>query len=302
MTTAISPLTGRDNVVRQADYATAEITRDYRDLYDVDVAGCFHGLAEISKWRCNDSGLSFFTPSSCAGNAEFYRDLSRHDWYYMSDKWEYDAALKLLPKGGRVLEVGCGHGHFLDQCAQRDLEPVGLELSPPESAISKREKIQIFDELIGSHAENHTGAYDALCAFQVLEHVPEPKPFLEGCCQVLKPGGRLILCTPNADSFLRHSRTLLDIPPHHITGWREETFRYLERMLPLRFERVLFEPLADYHIDYFLGTYRKKFDAALDPRGVWARPPFASVSRTILFAGGRMLLRGQSILAVFTRT
>ncbi len=298
----VSPLTNSRNTVLEAVYATATIINGYRSVYNVDVSKSFDGLAEISKWKCLDSGLSFFVPTRCAGEADFYKALSRYEWYYMTEKWEYAAALRLLPQRGRVLEVGCGHGHFLDQCAQRGLEPIGLELSPPDSAISQREKIQIFDELIGAHAENHTQTYDALCSFQVLEHVPEPRLFLEACCQALKPGGTLILCTPNADSFLRHSRTLLDIPPHHITGWREETFRYLERMLPLRFERVLFEPLADYHIDYFLGTYRKKFDAALDPRGVWARPPFASVSRTILFAGGRMLLRGQSILAVFTRT
>ena len=296
-----SPLLETGGVARVASLSASDIIADYERVYGVDVADCFDGIAEISKWRCLSSGLSFFTPSSCAGDAAFYRGLSRHEWYYMTDKWEYEASLKLLPRAGSVLEVGCGRGHFLDQCARRGLNVTGLELTPPDSGRSSAERIEILDETIGEHARTHGEKYDALCSFQVLEHIPEPKPFLEACCQAVKPGGKLILCTPNADSFLRHSRTLLDMPPHHITGWREQTFRYLEQILPLRFEQALFEPLAEYHVDFFIGTYRKKYVSPLDPRGIWAREPIASFSRKILGAGFRKLIRGQSILAVFTR-
>jgi 2-polyprenyl-3-methyl-5-hydroxy-6-metoxy-1,4-benzoquinol methylase len=301
MTTAISPLTGRDNIAKQAAYSTADISKEFYDLYGVDVAGCFSGLENIFKWRCLDSGLSFFTPNSCAGDAKFYRELSRHEWYYMTEKWEYSAAQEFLPDAGCVLEIGCGHGHFLDQCAERGLEAVGLELSPPDSGASKSQDVKIFDETVGVHAARKSGSYDAVCSFQVLEHVPEPKNFLEDCCKALKHGGRLILGTPNADSFLRHARSLLDMPPHHITGWREQTFRYLENILPLRIENILYEPLADYHVDFFLRTYRKRYKQFLDPRGLWAKEPLASLSRRILHLGARKLVRGQSILAVLTR-
>jgi SAM-dependent methyltransferase len=296
-----SPLTGMNNVVSKETLSASSIVYGYLRTYNVDTTNCFAGAATIQKWLCLDSGISFFTPKSCAGDAAFYRGLSRHEWYYMTDKWEYEASLKLLPRAGSVLEVGCGHGHFLDQCARRGLNVTGLELTPPDSGRSSAERIEILDETIGEHARTHGEKYDALCSFQVLEHIPEPKPFLEACCQAVKPGGKLILCTPNADSFLRHSRTLLDIPPHHITGWREQTFRYLEQILPLRFEQALFEPLAEYHVDFFIGTYRKKYVSPLDPRGIWAREPLASFSRKILSAGFRKLIRGQSILAVFAR-
>jgi len=302
MTTPISPLSGSRRVALETKYSTAEIAGDYATVYGVDVGKNFEGLAEISRWRCLDSSLSFFTPNTCAGGSDFYRRLSRHDWYYMTEKWEYATALRLLPRVGSVLEVGCGHGHFLDQCVRKGLRAVGLELSPPDSGKSSAEKIEILDETIAAHAEGHPQEYDAVCSFQVLEHVPEPKQFLEACCKTLKPGGELIVCTPNADSFLRFARSLLDMPPHHITGWRSQTFRYLETILPLKFEQVFYEPLADYHVDFFMRTCRKRFTRPLDFRGLWAREPFASLSRRLLHAGGRKLLRGQSILAVFTRT
>jgi SAM-dependent methyltransferase len=302
MTTPSSPLSQSRNVALEATYATAEIAGDYATVYGVDVRKHFDGLAEICRWRCLDSDLSFFTPNTCAGGSDFYRGLSRHDWYYMTEKWEYAAALRLLPRVGSVLEVGCGHGHFLDQCVRKGLRAVGLELSPPQSGRSCSEQIEILDEMIAAHAENHPQEYDAVCSFQVLEHVPDPKQFLEACCHALKLGGKLILCTPNADSFLRLARSLLDMPPHHITGWREQTYRYLENILPLRLEKILYEPLADYHVDFFIRTYRKKYTQLLDPRALWAKEPLASLARKALQLGGRKLLKGQSILAVFERT
>ena len=302
MTTPISPLSGSRHVALETKYSTAEIAGDYATVYGVDVGKHFEGLTEISRWRCLDSSLSFFTPNTCAGGSDFYRGLSRHDWYYMTEKWEYATALRLLPRVGSVLEVGCGHGHFLDQCVRKGLRAVGLELSPPQSGRSSSEQIEILDETIAAHAENHPHEYDAVCSFQVLEHVPEPKEFLEACCHALKPGGKLILCTPNADSFLRLARSLLDMPPHHITGWRSGTFRYLETILPIKVDKILYEPLADYHVDFFMRTHRKRYAGLIDPRGLWAREPFAPLSRKLLYAGGRKLLRGQSILAVFTKT
>lgn len=296
-----SPLAETGGVVRVASLCASGIIADYKRVYGVDVASCFEGITEVSKWRCLSSGLLFFTPSSCAGDAAFYRGLSRHEWYYMTDKWEYAAALESLPLMGSVLEVGCGRGYFLDQCARRGLNATGLELTPPDSGRSSRENVEILEEPIGEHSKAYGEKYDVLCSFQVLEHIPEPRPFLEACCQAVRPGGKLILSTPNADSFLRHSRTLLDLPPHHITGWRDQTFRYLEKILPLCFEQSLFEPLAEYHVDFFINTYRKKFTSRMDARGIWAREPLASVSRKILQAGGRNLLRGQTVLAVFTR-
>lgn len=297
-----SPLSGKTSVELLATFSVEEISREYSTLYGVDVRESFGGETEVTKWRCLESDLSFFVPNSCAGDAEFYRKLSRHDWYYMQKKWEYAAALRLLPSSGSVLEVGCGHGHFLDQCARKGLQAVGLELSPPDSGKSNSEKIEILDATIDDHAQRHLQEYDIVCSFQVLEHVPEPKQFLEACCKTLRPGGKLILCTPNADSFLRLARSLLDMPPHHITGWRSGTFRYLETILPLKLDEILYEPLADYHIDFFIRTYRKRYTKPLDLRGLWAREPFASLSRKLLHAGGRKFLRGQSILSVYTRT
>jgi 2-polyprenyl-3-methyl-5-hydroxy-6-metoxy-1,4-benzoquinol methylase len=296
-----SPLAGKSHVVPEAVFSTAEVTKDYRTVYDINVENCFAGIPEIAKWRCIESGLSFFTPNTCAGGADFYKSLGRHDWYYMAEKWEYSAALRHLPRKGSVLEVGCGNGHFLDKCARKGLRSVGLELSPPDSGRSTANGVSILEEPIAEHASANAGRYNAVCSFQVLEHVPEPKPFLEACCEAARPGGSIIIGTPNADSFLRHARSLLDMPPHHITGWRKETFRYLETILPLKLKRVIYEPLAEYHVDFFFRTYQKRYAKSAYFRGLWAKKPFVSLFRKLFYAGGRRLVRGQSIMAVFTR-
>jgi SAM-dependent methyltransferase len=62
------------------------------------------------------------------------------------------------------------------------------------------------------------GKYDVVAMSQVIEHVPDPATLLRECRRVLRPGGRLVLSTPNARSvahrtYGRHWRGLE--PPRH---------------------------------------------------------------------------------------
>jgi SAM-dependent methyltransferase len=161
--------------------------------------------------------------------------------------------------------------------------------------------LSISEESVQEHAENYPGAYDIVCSFQVLEHVVDPRGFLEASVKLLAPGGKLIISTPNARSFLRHAFNILDMPPHHMTGWSVESYRFLQSILPVKLERVLYEPLADYHIDYFVDTYSSRFDGRFDILGAWARGACGGVSKRLLRAGGRRLFRGQSMLAIFKK-
>jgi SAM-dependent methyltransferase len=44
-------------------------------------------------------------------------------------------------------------------------------------------------------------SFDAVIMSHVIEHVPHPRELLTECARVLKPGGRLVMLTPNAESF-----------------------------------------------------------------------------------------------------
>jgi 2-polyprenyl-3-methyl-5-hydroxy-6-metoxy-1,4-benzoquinol methylase len=108
---------------------------------------------------------------------------------------------------GRLLDVGCGSGEFLTRMRQKGWRVQGTEFDP-EAARKAGETHGIDVDLgdicdIGYAAEQ----FDAITARHVIEHVRDPGLFLAECWRILKPGGRLVFLTPNADSLgHRHFR------------------------------------------------------------------------------------------------
>ena len=296
-----SPLTLNKNVARLQTFSTADLCQRWLSSFQIDTNPYFRGIDQISKWRCKDSGLLFYSPAECAGPEELYKQLRRYEWYYLKEKWEYDKALKFVPQTGRLLEVGSGYGHFLRKAVRDGLSLKGLEMTLPESPMASNQSWSIVAESVQSHARAYPSAYDVVCSFQVLEHVVDPRGFLESSVELLSPNGRLIISTPNSRSFLRHAFNLLDMPPHHMSGWSERTYRFLETIFPIKLEKVMYESLAEYHVNYFMDTYSSRFAGRYDLRGAWARGTIGRFSRNILNTGMKSMFRGQSMLAVFRK-
>lgn len=215
---------------------------------------------------CHDvgTGLYFYSPSEVAGGSDLYSQLQRFPWYYMDEKWEFNLTLQLLrslPSGSRVLEIGVGQGAFLEKDRGAGLQICGMELNPAGARAARDKGFTIVEkDMAAFHAEDPT-PWDAICAFQVLEHLPEPRIFLDQAIALLKPGGLLILSVPNAAvaRLLDPERNdLLEQPPHHMSHWDEGVFRSLESFLPLKLRDVAFEPLATYHIGLFIGSWAKR--------------------------------------------
>ena len=119
---------------------------------------------------------------------------------------------------GRLLEIGCGSGRFLNRMRKAGWAVEGIDFDPVVAA-RVEEKFGI-PVAIGSLPDlGYTeGTYDVVAMSQVIEHVPDPAVLLKERRRVLRPGGRLVLSTPNARSvahriFGRHWRGLE--PPRH---------------------------------------------------------------------------------------
>ena len=119
---------------------------------------------------------------------------------------------------GRLLEVGCGSGRFLNRMRKAGWAVEGIDFDPVAAArVEEKYGIPV---AVGSLPElgYPEGAYDVVAMSQVIEHVPDPVALLQECRRVLRPGGRLVLSTPNASSvahrvYGRHWRGLE--PPRH---------------------------------------------------------------------------------------
>lgn len=268
------------------------------------------GINQLQYWRDEITGLQFYSPVQSAGGADLYSQLQRFPWYYMEAKWEFSEALlhlKSLPDLSRVLEVGVGQGAFLEKARDAGLQIIGMELNPAGAQAARDKGFTVVEKDMAALYVEDQKSWDAICAFQVLEHLPQPRLFIEQAITLLKPGGLLILSVPNAAVAREldpEHNDLLDQPPHHMSHWDERVFRSLESLFPLRLRHVAFEPLAVYHINWFVGAWSQRLRSRIGQFGgklVLNRFTIPIVQKA-LGLGLRQLVRGHTLFVCLEKT
>ena len=123
-----------------------------------------------------------------------------------------EAILHSAGSGDTLLDVGCGNGLLLYQLRHRFKKLVGLEYSAHRLDQAKLNLTDHdFTPVLGS-AENMTelgsGSIDCVVSADTIEHVPDVYPAASELFRVLKPGGTLVINTPNI-AFLKKRIILL---------------------------------------------------------------------------------------------
>ncbi|MBI4199948.1 MAG: class I SAM-dependent methyltransferase [Chloroflexi bacterium] len=101
-------------------------------------------------------------------------------------------------RGGRLLEVGCGAGEFLEACAaQGGWEVQGIEPSPAGAAPARARGLDVTCAPLEDVALP-SAAFDVVVAWHVLEHLWDPLAALQQLGATLRADGMLFLEVPNA--------------------------------------------------------------------------------------------------------
>ena len=114
-----------------------------------------------------------------------------------------DGVLALLGKGNsapKLLDVGCSSGALLAVARSMGFEVRGVEPAPDAAQSAQRAGFEVIQGLL-HEAAYADGAFDACVMFEILEHVNEPLALMRECARVLRPGGVLVVNTPNAASW-----------------------------------------------------------------------------------------------------
>lgn len=245
------PLCGSNHLVVIDSIATDLVVENYAKAFDVNVESYFRPGGKMSLVSCEDCGLLSYDPMP-AGDSAFYEALQRLPWYYQDIKPEYHFAKTHIGEQDRVLEIGCGKGVFRSFLAST-VDYHGLEFNRAAIDKATAKGLHVTADPIRNHADTHAGEYDVVCHFQVLEHVSDPRGFIQACAKAVRPGGKLIVAVPAEDSFLSICEAgWLNMPPHHVSRWKDSTLRHaMETQLGLQIEAIWHEPVADYHQDWY---------------------------------------------------
>jgi len=163
-------------------------------------------------------------PDYRQGRIAAERAHSRHN------EWLVRALLRHR-RAGKALDVGCGAGYFVKAMSVAGFDATGVDLG--------RENVQFAGSALGVRVldENFLEMeeeQDIITMHQLLEHVPSPMTFLSKALQLLRPGGLLMLSTPNLALARRLARLPAPIlgdalghPPSHCTLFAPPTISYM---------------------------------------------------------------------------
>lgn len=144
-----------------------------------------------------------------AGSSAMLHKLNPVRLCYLRDRidqhWGLDECNLRPLEGRRAADVGCGAGLLAEPLARLGAAVTGVDAAPENVAAAREHALGqglAIDYRVGS-VEALEGKYDLVTSMEVVEHVAEPRDFIQGLASLLADDGLLILSTPNRTSMSR---------------------------------------------------------------------------------------------------
>jgi SAM-dependent methyltransferase len=157
--------------------------------------------------RCRACGLIFVWPCPTAEELEaLYSAGGYHADVDESERRRTFAARLariegLAPRRGRLLDVGCSRGLFVEVARAEGWDATGVDLN--RNAVGQARERGL-DVQHGDLADQDypEGSFDVVTLFDLVEHTGDPRALLTRCHALLRPGGLLVVTTPDASGLL----------------------------------------------------------------------------------------------------
>lgn len=136
---------------------------------------------------------------------------------YVMGRHIYAYILAKAYVNGTVLELGCGNGYGMKLLAGNCRSYTGVDKYMPLK-FDLAENTAMFSSKLPNLTNIGSNLYDIVICFQVIEHIKDDKKLVEEIKRILKPGGRLLLTTPNINMSLTRN-------PYHIREYNVESMK-----------------------------------------------------------------------------
>jgi SAM-dependent methyltransferase len=167
----------------------------------------------------------------------YYQTESVSDKYYQNhiERFQVQKLRKIQAYGktGKLLDIGCGVGHFIRAALNQGIEAEGVELSETAATVGReRWNLRI---VTGDFLSNQfmSESFDIITLWQVFEHLRQPCEVLSKIHSLIKSDGVLIIAVPNFASLqaglFRNRWYHLDVPRHLFHYSPESLVNILER-------------------------------------------------------------------------
>jgi 2-polyprenyl-3-methyl-5-hydroxy-6-metoxy-1,4-benzoquinol methylase len=206
---------------------------------------------------CDDCGHIFLNPTLTDEMiAEIYKkyhssgeeraEMEIIDAWFNTPRGQYQYSLDLIEREGgmqgkNVVELGCGPGRFLYECRERGARVTGIDNSPGAVSLAKQHfNLDLIHETVEDAVRKKSVSscvFDYVFAFEIIEHVRDPRQFVNIAWNLLAPGGVAFVSTPNF-----HLYRLMGKAAPVVNQWPEHLHYFdppsLKRCLQCNFESV----------------------------------------------------------------
>lgn len=151
-------------------------------------------------YQCPQCELAFTYPQPRSLDEQYdssYFDLYRKRHAFRVKRGDRRLRrIELLAAPGRLLDVGCSLGYFVEAANARGWQASGVEISPYASKEARKLGLDVATGIL-DEAAYPDGTFDCVTMWDVLEHVPDPTQHMLEVRRILAPGGIVVIGTPN---------------------------------------------------------------------------------------------------------